>query len=153
MSRTNAEEKPRTSETFQVGDFSFSLAFMAPQKFARVGAVWPSLFSFSGEPPTCRAVAEHARLIRETDLHHPIILSADGRVSGRLLVPETLLPEEERPGREVTFGGTYRVSSALGELRFEHEEDTFVRDLGWVVGDGALVAYWGNGAEVRLERE
>lgn len=29
---------------------------------------------------TCRAVAEHARLIRETDLSYPIILSADGRV-------------------------------------------------------------------------
>lgn len=31
-------------------------------------------------PPTCRAVADHARLIQETDLRHPIILSADGRV-------------------------------------------------------------------------
>lgn len=30
--------------------------------------------------PTCRAVADHARLIQETDLRHPIILSADGRV-------------------------------------------------------------------------
>ncbi len=30
--------------------------------------------------PTCRAVAEHARLIQETDLQHPIILSSDGRV-------------------------------------------------------------------------
>lgn len=33
-----------------------------------------------GEPPTCRAVADHARLIEETDLRYPIILSADGRV-------------------------------------------------------------------------
>lgn len=31
-------------------------------------------------PPTCRAVALHARLIEETDLSHPVILSADGRV-------------------------------------------------------------------------
>lgn len=30
--------------------------------------------------PTCRAVADHARLIEETDLRYPIILSADGRV-------------------------------------------------------------------------
>jgi len=29
---------------------------------------------------TCREIAEHARLIQETDLTHPIILSADGRV-------------------------------------------------------------------------
>ncbi len=30
--------------------------------------------------PTCRAIAEHARLIEATNLHYPIILSADGRV-------------------------------------------------------------------------
>ena len=37
---------------------------------------------FEGEQdrPTCRAVAEHARLIQETDLSYPIILSSDGRV-------------------------------------------------------------------------
>jgi hypothetical protein len=29
---------------------------------------------------TCRAVAEHARLIQECDLSHPVILSSDGRV-------------------------------------------------------------------------
>ena len=33
-----------------------------------------------GDVPTCRAVAEHARLIEATDLTHPIILSAGGRV-------------------------------------------------------------------------
>jgi hypothetical protein len=33
----------------------------------------------SGEA-TCRAVADHARLIAETDLQYPIILGADGRV-------------------------------------------------------------------------
>ncbi|MGD2121632.1 MAG: hypothetical protein PVJ76_07800 [Gemmatimonadota bacterium] len=30
--------------------------------------------------PTLREVADHARLINETDLRHPIILGADGRV-------------------------------------------------------------------------
>ncbi len=30
--------------------------------------------------PTCRAIAAHARLIEETDLKYPIILSANGRV-------------------------------------------------------------------------
>ena len=30
--------------------------------------------------PTCRSIAEHAKLIAETDLEFPIILSADGRV-------------------------------------------------------------------------
>jgi hypothetical protein len=33
-----------------------------------------------GTVPTCRSVAEHAKLINETDLEFPIILSSDGRV-------------------------------------------------------------------------
>jgi hypothetical protein len=40
----------------------------------------PFWFQDGSEPPTCRAVAEHARLIAETDLRYPIILGADGRV-------------------------------------------------------------------------
>jgi hypothetical protein len=31
-------------------------------------------------PPTCRAVATHARRIYEADLRYPIILAADGRL-------------------------------------------------------------------------
>ena len=30
--------------------------------------------------PTCRRIAEHAKLMNETDLRHPILLSAEGRV-------------------------------------------------------------------------
>lgn len=39
-------------------------------------------FWFSGEDdvPTCRRVAEHARLIQETSLAYPIILDPEGRV-------------------------------------------------------------------------
>jgi hypothetical protein len=37
-------------------------------------------FWFENTVPTCREVALHAKLIEETDLEHPIILSADGRV-------------------------------------------------------------------------
>ena len=37
-------------------------------------------FWFAGEAPTSRAVALHAKLIQETDLAYPIILSASGRV-------------------------------------------------------------------------
>ena len=33
-----------------------------------------------GEPMTCRAVADHARLISESDLSYPVILSSDGRI-------------------------------------------------------------------------
>jgi len=33
-----------------------------------------------GEPMTCRAVADHARLINESDLSYPVILSSDGRI-------------------------------------------------------------------------
>jgi len=37
-------------------------------------------FSGYGDVPTCRRVAEHAKLINETSLDHPIILDPDGRV-------------------------------------------------------------------------
>ena len=37
-------------------------------------------FDVEGDVPTCRRVAMHAKLIGETDLCHPIILSRDGRV-------------------------------------------------------------------------
>jgi hypothetical protein len=40
----------------------------------------PFWFGGGGEEATCRAVADHARLIAETDLQYPIILGADGRV-------------------------------------------------------------------------
>jgi len=40
-------------------------------------AFWFGVYS---DPPTCRRVALHAKLIQETDLSHPIILAADGRV-------------------------------------------------------------------------
>ena len=39
-------------------------------------------FWFGGpnDNPTCRAIAEHAKLIQEANLTHPIILSSDGRI-------------------------------------------------------------------------
>lgn len=40
----------------------------------------PFWFGGGGEEATCRAVADHARLIAEADLRYPIILGADGRV-------------------------------------------------------------------------
>lgn len=40
----------------------------------------PYWFSGEGDRPTCRAVADHARLMAETSLGYPIILCADGRV-------------------------------------------------------------------------
>jgi hypothetical protein len=40
----------------------------------------PFWFGGGSETATCRAVADHARLIAEADLRHPIILGADGRV-------------------------------------------------------------------------
>ena len=40
----------------------------------------PFWFGGGSEEATCRAVADHARLILETDLSYPIILDADGRV-------------------------------------------------------------------------
>jgi hypothetical protein len=40
----------------------------------------PFWFGGGSEAATCRAVADHARLIAEAHLGHPIILGADGRV-------------------------------------------------------------------------
>jgi hypothetical protein len=37
-------------------------------------------FSRVGDKPTCRRVAEHAKLIHETSLDHPIIIDPEGRV-------------------------------------------------------------------------
>ena len=37
-------------------------------------------FGGEGDIPTCMAVADHAKLIAQTDLKYPIILSSDGRV-------------------------------------------------------------------------
>jgi hypothetical protein len=40
----------------------------------------PFWFSGGSDEATCRAVADHARLMSEADLSYPIILGADGRV-------------------------------------------------------------------------
>ena len=37
-------------------------------------------FDHEDQKPTCRRVALHAKLMNETDLSHPIVLSQDGRV-------------------------------------------------------------------------
>lgn len=37
-------------------------------------------FARDGNEPTCRRVAEHAKLINETSLGHPIIIDPEGRV-------------------------------------------------------------------------
>lgn len=37
-------------------------------------------FNDAGDQPTCRRIALHAKLIGETDLQYPIILSQNGRV-------------------------------------------------------------------------
>ncbi|MCE0497445.1 MAG: hypothetical protein LV481_05800 [Methylacidiphilales bacterium] len=40
----------------------------------------PFWFSSEGDLPTCRKIAEHAKLINATSLDYPIILDANGRV-------------------------------------------------------------------------
>ena len=37
-------------------------------------------FGGDGDTPTCRRVAEHAKLINQTSLGHPIIIDPEGRV-------------------------------------------------------------------------
>ena len=45
-----------------------------------IGELDQSYWYDDGQLPTCRNIAEHARLIHEADLAFPIILSSDGRV-------------------------------------------------------------------------
>ena len=53
-------------------------------------------FGDKNSKPTCRAIVEHMRLIEETDLGYPIILSSDGRVmDGMHRVAKALLEGQE----------------------------------------------------------
>ena|SRR5688572_24729881 len=63
-------------------------------------------FWFSDEIATCRAVALHAKLMQETDLAYPIILSASGRV----------------------MDGMHRVCKALLESRSTVDAVQFTQD-------------------------
>lgn len=57
----------------------------------------PFWFGGGSAPATCRAVAEHARLIEAADLTFPIILSSDGRVmDGMHRVAKALLLGRDR---------------------------------------------------------
>jgi hypothetical protein len=69
----------------------------------------PFWFGGGDGAATCRAVADHARLIMDTDLRYPIILGADGRVmdgmhrvcraylEGRRTVPAVRLDVDPEP--------------------------------------------------------
>ncbi len=65
-------------------DRLIDLAAHLPHAEVPLGAIReldePFWFSGDSEVATCRAVADHARLIFEVDLRYPIILGADGRV-------------------------------------------------------------------------
>lgn len=63
-------------------------------------------FGDKSDKPTCRAIVEHMRLIEETDLSFPIILSSDGRV----------------------MDGMHRVAKALLEGQKTIEAVKFSRD-------------------------
>ena len=68
----------------------------------------PFWFGGGSEAATCRAVADHARLIAETDLSYPIILGADGRVmDGMHRVARTYLE-----GRDVIMAVQLTVDPA-----------------------------------------
>ncbi|MFC1679154.1 hypothetical protein ACFL2T_02960 [Elusimicrobiota bacterium] len=66
----------------------------------------PFWFGDRNDKATCRAIVEHMRLTKETDLSFPIILSADGRL----------------------MDGMHRVAKALLEGRETIEAVKFVQD-------------------------
>jgi hypothetical protein len=59
-----------------------------------------------GTAPTCRKIVEHVRLINETNLSFPVILSSDGRV----------------------MDGMHRVAKAAVEGRADISARQFVQD-------------------------
>jgi len=60
-------------------------------------------FEHEGDRPTCRRIAEHAKLIAETDLAYPIILGADGRVMDGMHRVCKALVQGHRTVRAVRF--------------------------------------------------
>ena len=60
-------------------------------------------FDAEGDTPTCRRVALHAKLMNETDLIHPIILSQDGRVMDGMHRVCRALNEGRKTVRAVRF--------------------------------------------------
>ena len=60
--------------------------------------------------PTCRSLVDHMKLVNETDLDHPIILSKDGRVmDGMHRIAKALLlgHKEIKAGRRSSLLGHY----------------------------------------------
>ena len=55
-----------------------------------------------------------------------LVLRENGTASGRLFVPAALNDGEET---DLTFAGTYTVSG--NQVAFDHEADTFIRDVAW----------------------
>lgn len=79
-------------------------------------------FSESDSRPTCRAVANHAKLIEQTDLRHPIILGEDGRLmDGMHRVCKALMQGEEtiRAVRFQTNPKPDHVDVPLDELPYD----------------------------------
>lgn len=67
-------------------------------------------------------------------------LQEGGTVDDGLLVVPCSIPEaceaDEEGEVEVTFEGTYDVDGDV--VTFDHDADTFIRDIEWVYDDGAL---------------
>lgn len=64
-------------------DRLLQLAELLPAKeipLSAIGELDKPYWFENGNVPTCRNIAEHARLILEADLSFPIILASDGRV-------------------------------------------------------------------------
>jgi hypothetical protein len=76
-------------------------------------------------------------------------LHANGATSGRLLIPANV---EGVPDFDVDLGGTWRLEA--GEIRLDHDADTFLRDLSFEVEDDGLIADdMVGGVRVRIELE
>ena len=81
-----------------------------------------SWFEKSNDPPSCKDVALHAKLIEEADLSHPIILGADGRVMDGMHRVCKAWIRGDRTIRAVRFPedpDPYHIDVALDELPYD----------------------------------
>ncbi len=64
-----------------------------------------------------------------------ITLNADGTTTGHMFVPGGDIDED----REMDLAGTWSLSES--EVTFEHDADTFLRDMTFEYDDGVLAAH------------
>jgi hypothetical protein len=72
-----------------------------------------------------------------------IVLSAAGTTTGTFVVPAAY--SEEGVDETLSLAGSYEYDPASETATFEHEADTFIRDVTWELEDGDLHGVFSSG--------